>query len=181
MLPSSVCLVLGSALGTQDSPSCSASLYPINLSNVQLMGGDSAVFTNGSAALCLQACCDSPSCTAWNYHVSSTDPSHHPGMCWLSNQSYPTARAGEKSDVWQGGSKREWVPSSGGGGGGGASIQPLSSWFYYSKTAPDTLLRELTRQSVQLLRHRSATVTAIKTKADWSARVKQAQQVVCFG
>ena len=58
------------------------------------------------AALCLAACCATPTCTAWNYHVSSTDPTHHPYTCWLTNATTPFVDHGQDVDVWAGGSKQ---------------------------------------------------------------------------
>jgi hypothetical protein len=61
---------------------------------------------------------------------------------------------------------------------GGAAIQPLSSWFYYGATAPDTLLRELTDQSLRLLKNRSDAVAKVSGAAEWSARVAAAKKAL---
>jgi hypothetical protein len=139
-----------------------------------------------TAAECVAACCDdstSFNCTAWNFHVSSTDPTHHPLECWLTNASAPVVAKGLPVDVWVGGSKlavhKVSQPGGGGGtakGGGGGAIQPLSGWFYYGRTGPDTLLRELTDQSVSLLRERAARVGSLRGNGAWHARQEEAQK-----
>jgi hypothetical protein len=76
--------------------------------------------------------------------------------------------------LWVGGSINPPAPAPKPKGGG--SIQPLSSWFYYSETAPDTLMRELTDQSLVHLRTRGASVRALGTNATaWRARVGDAR------
>ena len=145
---------------------CGPHTFKVNLSNVQLMCSASTcqfLGANFTAASCLAACCSRSNCTAWNYHVSSTNPSHHPTDCWLSVADHPTAQKGTSDDVWAGGAKQATTPYHSGGTGGGASIQPLSKWFYYGAAGNlgDTLNRELTDQSITRLRARADTVRAL--------------------
>lgn len=139
-----------------------------------------------TAEACLQACCAASSCTAYNYHVSSTDPTHHPRACWLSNQTRPAVVVGQSSDVWVGGSKvpvaHAHAPSHGSSTGGGASIQPLSKWYYYGAAGnlEGTLNRELTDQSIAMLHDRATKVAALgNDKEKW--RQRQAQVFGAFG
>ena len=124
--------------------------------------------------------------------MSSTDPSAHPHECWYSSTSNPPARNTRQSDVWAGGSIHVPIltptpspsppplpspppPPPGQGAGTGATIQPLSQWWYDSPTASTLLLRELTDQSVVLLRNRSNAVAALTGPAAWAARIKTAR------
>lgn len=79
-----------------------------NLSGLQMLGGDVLVSKNATTLQCLALCCASVSgarCTAWNLHLSSTDPTHHPGECWLStNTTSIAAQPATAVDVWVGGS-----------------------------------------------------------------------------
>ena len=131
--------------------SCSNSSFVHSLNRLQMMHG--ILDANGtSAEECLKACCSLglEKCTAWQFHVSSTDPTHHPRECWL-QQGAPQVVPSSPTDVWVGGSTLAPVPASAPGGtGGGAQIQPLSKWFAYGAgaTLANTLQRELAAQSI---------------------------------
>ena len=97
---------------------CTAAAYGAsNLSGFRLAGGaDHPHFEhskNTTRAGCLEACCGIANCTAWNYHVSSADPSHNVRSCWLSTDDDPVVTLVSLDpaepaarDVWVGGSKR---------------------------------------------------------------------------
>ena len=166
-------------------PACTAhSFSAANLSGMQMLGDDYMLKTPTPEA-CMQACCAAAShCMAWNYHVSSTDPTHHPRECWLSNSSSPVVQTGERSDVWVGGSKVKVRHGHSGGGrtGGGAAIQPLSKWYYFGAAGSlqGTLNRELTDQSVSLLHSRASSVVSLGSdKQKWLSR--QAKVFEAFG
>ena len=93
--------------------SCSNASFPHSLATVRVLDGHHVGTSDGSAARCLAACCDLPSCSAWQYHISSTDPTHHPNECWLST-GIPTVVVSSPSDVWEGGSKAIPMPQRGG-------------------------------------------------------------------
>ena len=158
-----------------------------NLSGFALQGPDAEWSPHTTAQACMAECCRRPDCTAWNYHVSSTDPTHHPLACWLSNSTAPNVAVGEHADVWVGGSRKAVhmvTPHAGHGSGtgGGAEIQPLSKWFYYGEAGnlAGTLDRELTDQSIKLLHERAATVAALGDDPQkWRAR--QAEVFGAFG
>ena len=110
--------VLSATTATAEEPlACTASSYGAsNLSGFRLAGGaDHPHFEyskNASRAECLAACCGLATCTAWNYHLSSADPSHNVRSCWLSTDAAPlvalvSADPSEPAaaDVWVGGSK----------------------------------------------------------------------------
>jgi hypothetical protein len=146
------------------------------MKNMQLIGGGTMVGKLSAADECLKACCAQTNCTAWNYHVSSTDSTHHPKECWLSTLQHPVARPGESSDVWAGGSKSSFKPVKPPGiDHGGAAIQKMSHWFYYASTHEDTLLRELTDQSLRALRKRSGAVAQLAGKDAWENRKQEAK------
>ena len=50
---------------------------------------------------CLSACCALSGCSAWQCHISSTDPTHHPNECWLLTRT-PFVVASSPKDVWLG-------------------------------------------------------------------------------
>eukprot|EP00041_Stephanoeca_diplocostata_P034178 m.1148998 g.1148998 ORF g.1148998 m.1148998 type:complete len:262 (-) comp24476_c0_seq29:4587-5372(-) len=154
---------------------CSQSNYPVSLDKLTLKGKDMLAAKDITAQACLQLCCQQSNCTAWQFHVSSTDPTHNPLECWLSALSSPPVSPASPVDVWVGGSKG---PVSPGYTRGGASIQSVSSWFYYKGTASDTLLRELTDQSIAVLAERSANVSMLRSKQQWNKRVKEAKQAL---
>ena len=97
---------------------CTAAAYGAsNLSGFRLAGGaDHPHFEhskNTTRAGCLEACCGIANCTAWNYHLSSADPSHNVQSCWLSTDDDPLVTLVSldpaepaAADVWVGGSKR---------------------------------------------------------------------------
>lgn len=147
---------------------CDAGAFPHSLAQRRLLGGDRMVRANSSAAACLQACCEAPWCTAWNIQLSSTDPAHTPLECWLAAGPPPAVAPAASTDVWAGGSKLP-LPAPHESTGEGAVIQPLSKWFYYGSTAPTTLLRELTDQSIAALRARAANVSRLSGAAAWRA------------
>ena len=63
-----------------------------------------------------------------------------------------------------------------GGTGGGGEIQPVSKWFYYGAAGNlgGTLNRELTDQSIALLKERAAKIAALGSdKALWEARQRE--------
>lgn len=62
---------------------------------------------NTTMSGCLAACCANRNCTAWNYHVSSTNPMHNVRSCWLTTAEEPriTLASHDESDandVWYG-------------------------------------------------------------------------------
>ena len=174
---------------------CTDASYPHNISRLQLKGGTYFPESNVSPAACRSSCCarpgtgsaaTGPKCTAWQYHMSSTDPSHHPKECWLSFSDPPEfVGPSEQSDVWVGGATAASpgpppAPHHTGGGGGstggGASIEPMSSWYYYGGAGnlAGTLNRELTDQSIVRLHARAAGVAALSAdKAKWQARQQE--------
>ena len=105
MLFAEIILALGAAAA---SPANGCS-FATNLSQAQMLcshGGDCTCAHNSTAATCRQACCAAKGCQAWNFHLSSTDPSHHPLECWLwLGKGTPVAQPGMPDDVWAGGSK----------------------------------------------------------------------------
>eukprot|EP00039_Didymoeca_costata_P021687 m.2767 g.2767 ORF g.2767 m.2767 type:complete len:578 (-) comp2586_c0_seq1:73-1806(-) len=85
---------------------CDASSFSVaNLSALAMQGQDKMWKANTTAALCLQQCCASSSCTAWNHHLSSIDETHHPGECWLSDAQTISAVPSLPVDVWVGGAR----------------------------------------------------------------------------
>ncbi len=180
--------VLTRAVATVGGEPCSATTFgAVNLSGYALQSPDAEWSPNTTAETCQAECCRRPDCTAWNYHVSSTDPTHHPLACWLSNSTTPNVAVGEHTDVWLGGSRKPVHTVKGHSGhgsstGGGAEIQPLEKWFYYGEAGnlAGTLNRELTDQSVKFLRERAATVAALgEDPQKWRAR--QAEVFEAFG
>jgi hypothetical protein len=163
---------------------CGSASFPVNLTGIQLMcSAQTCDFLgpNHTTQTCLAACCARRNCTAWNYHVSSTNPSHHPTDCWLAMATHPKAAAGGAQDVWAGGSKQATSPYHH-SGGGGAVIQPLSSWYYYGEAGglAGTLNRELMSQSIKLLHARAAHIAELGADtAKW--RTRQATVRANFG
>lgn len=179
VLASAVLFTQWEATAVQMSPpsQCTAHTFSAaNLSGMQMYGEDKMLETT-TAEECMQACCaTAPYCTAWNYHVSSTDPTHHPRECWLSNSSSPIVQKGQPSDVWVGGSKVAVGHGHPRATGGGASIQPLSKWYYFGAAGSleGTLNRELTDQSVRLLHSRASSVAGLGSdKQKWLSRQKK--------
>ena len=151
--------------------SCDNSSFVHSLARVQMMDGILNA-KQSSAEECLQACCNLglDKCTAWQYHVSSTDPTHHPRECWI-KQGTPQVVSASSTDVWVGGSMLPPEPAP--APGGGAKIQPLSSWFAYGAgaTLANTLQRELAAQSIAQLRKRSAIIASLGQNSSlWAAR-----------
>eukprot|EP00041_Stephanoeca_diplocostata_P034184 m.1149850 g.1149850 ORF g.1149850 m.1149850 type:complete len:945 (-) comp24476_c0_seq75:328-3162(-) len=167
--------VMFGAIAYASKQNCSNTDYPESLDKLVLNGNDELAAKNTTAQACLQLCCQQSNCTAWQFHVSSTDPTHHPLECWLSAMSSPSVSPASPVDVWVGGSKG---PVSPGYTRGGGSIQSMSSWFYYESTASDTLLRELTDQSVAFLAERSANVSLLRTRQQWNERVKTTKKAL---
>eukprot|EP00039_Didymoeca_costata_P002094 m.57479 g.57479 ORF g.57479 m.57479 type:complete len:914 (+) comp11111_c0_seq1:86-2827(+) len=166
-------LVSSTVSASRDPVICPAGVsnksFELNLTNIELLDGILAL-SNTTNEKCFALCCSQKNCTAWNYHVSSTDKTHHPKECWLSTSTTPQFKPGMSSDVWTGGGPKTDDTR------GGASIQPLSSWFYYGSTQKDTLLRELTDQSIALLKQREENISAIGNSTNaWKARVAAAQ------
>ena len=168
-------LLLAGALVHASSASlspCGNATFVHSLAKLQLV--DASMTTDSSPTACLASCCHH-TCVAWQYHVSTTDPSHHPNVCWHVYSGTPKVRDADESDVWVGGSAV--YPSGGGTGsggtGGGGEIQPISMWNYYgaSGNLPHTLLRTLTDQSIKLLHARADAVAALGSdRSAWTAR-----------
>ena len=175
-----------SAAALAGPAACSASSYSaFNLTGFALQSPDAEHSPHTTAAACLAACCASSTCTAWNYHVSSTNPTHHPLACWLTTAATPSVQKGDASDVWVGGSRHSVSANSTphhAKAADGAHIQPLESWYYYGAAGnlAGTLNRELTDQSIKLLHARAASVAALgDDTAKWQAR--QAETYAAFG
>ena len=124
-------------------PSCDARIFGHPLVHEQLTQGSlHASGANSSEAGCLAACCDSAACNAWQILVSSSDSKRAERECWLAAST--SAKVAAASDTWRGGAMEA-----------GAAIPPLSRWWWYNATAPNTVLRELTSQARTLLRTRT--------------------------
>ena len=168
-----VVLLWRSSFATLGSP-CSNSSFVHSLDGVQMMHGILNA-NHLSPEECLKACCSLglQKCTAWQFHVSSTDPTHHPLQCWL-QEGKPQVLPASPTDVWVGGSTLAPEPAPAPGGtGGGAQIQPLSRWFAYGAgaTLANTLQRELAAQSIAQLRKRSSIVASLGQNSSlWAAR-----------
>ena len=149
-------MLLTMALRSTQAAACSNATFTYDLSKLQLVGTKFPAAT--SAAGCVAACCAhtaaGANCSAWQWHVSSTNPSHHPKECWLFLAPGAPRVLGptDKTDKWVGGatSKPSAAPAPS-ATGGGAVIQPLSSWAYYGADGNlhNTLNTELTEQSIR--------------------------------
>lgn len=163
-----ICLAISDA-GLSVAGECSAASFNVTLRGIQLLSPDELVETNTTAARCLSQCCRRHSCVAWNIQVSSEDPTHHPGECWIATTPTLRGRPAAKTDVWEGGSKVALSPVT---PADGAVIQPVSRWFYHGAGLSDTLALELTDQSIARLKERAADVANLKSRDEWEARVR---------
>jgi hypothetical protein len=136
MLPTLLLLLLllsvAAATEEQHAPTaaaataCTAATFSAsNLSGFRLVGGAAHPhfeYSNDTTRTgCLAACCAHANCTAWNYHLSSADPSHNVRSCWLSTAAAPLVTLVSldpdepaDADVWVGGSKRSVTCQEGG-------------------------------------------------------------------
>jgi hypothetical protein len=107
VIPASLHLLLLTTAGAAAAglPCAPDAFAKQNLSGLQMLGDDKLSATNASQDQCRELCCNTTGCTAWNHHLSSLDPSHHPGECWLSSSTAPiVAQPASAIDVWVGGS-----------------------------------------------------------------------------
>lgn len=106
-----ITIIAAATLSAASPPPCTARFAAHNLSGLRLVGGDSEYSKNTTQSACIAACCAEPTCTAWNYHVSSANPRHNVRSCWLSTAAEPEVTLASRDstdddDVWDGGSRR---------------------------------------------------------------------------